>query len=194
MEAPEYSRPVNMWWHPDGGLLICGGTPSNRGLNIFNSPLARGCFFLGFSTQSVVNQMINWKSSFRMFETHIWKKTTKIASQTVGKPAFVLMLHIFRHPLKLALTAKMGEWDQQCICLCHAVSFLVKRVILVEECIVILAYLWTFLGFCYFNVFLQASLLWIMGELAGWGSVAVAVGVSDSWQVTHDTGHVTHDT
>ena len=44
-------------------------------------------------------------------------------------------------------------------------------------------------------------LMFIVGELAGVGSVAVAVGVSDTWQVTGDTWqvnhnmwHVTHDT
>ena len=31
------------------------------------------------------------------------------------------------------------------------------------------------------------------GSVAGRGSVAVAVGVSDRWQVTHDTQHMTHD-
>ena len=35
---------------------------------------------------------------------------------------------------------------------------------------------------------------WIMGELAGEGSVTVAVGVSDMWQVTRDMWHLTHDT
>ena len=33
----------------------------------------------------------------------------------------------------------------------------------------------------------------IISELSGGGSVAVAVGVSDSWQVTGDTRHVTRD-
>ena len=32
------------------------------------------------------------------------------------------------------------------------------------------------------------------GELAGGGSVVVAVGVSDMWQVTGDTQHLTTDT
>ena len=40
---------------------------------------------------------------------------------------------------------------------------------------------------------LQASLLYIMGELAVGASVAVAVGVSEKWQVTDDVQHVTHD-
>ena len=40
----------------------------------------------------------------------------------------------------------------------------------------------------------QNSLLCLMGELAWGGTVAVAVGVSDTWQVTGDTQHVTHDT
>ena len=41
---------------------------------------------------------------------------------------------------------------------------------------------------------MQAILLCMVGELAGGGSVAVAVGVSNMLQVTSDTGHVTHDT
>ena len=41
---------------------------------------------------------------------------------------------------------------------------------------------------------LRTSLLCIVEELAGVGSVAVAVGVSDSWQVTCDTQHMSHDT
>ena len=40
---------------------------------------------------------------------------------------------------------------------------------------------------------LQTSLLCIMGELAGGGSLAVAVGV-DRWHATHDTWHVKNDT
>ena len=41
---------------------------------------------------------------------------------------------------------------------------------------------------------LWTSLLCIVAELTGGGSVAVAVGVSDRWQVTLDTWQVTHDT
>ena len=37
------------------------------------------------------------------------------------------------------------------------------------------------------------SLLCIVGEFPGKGSLAVAVGVSDQGQVTGDTRHVTHD-
>ena len=33
-----------------------------------------------------------------------------------------------------------------------------------------------------------------MGELAGGGCVAVAVGVSDKWHVKGDTGHITCNT
>ena len=40
----------------------------------------------------------------------------------------------------------------------------------------------------------QTSLLCIMGELAGGWSVAVALGVSDRWQVACNTWHVTHET
>ena len=39
---------------------------------------------------------------------------------------------------------------------------------------------------------LQASLLCIVGDLAGRGSVAVAVGVSDRWHSIGDTWHLTH--
>ena len=41
---------------------------------------------------------------------------------------------------------------------------------------------------------LQTILLCIIGELAGRGSVAVAVGASDMLQVTSDTRHVKHET
>ena len=60
----------------------------------------------------------------------------------------------------------------------------------------------TFADFCSFNDFfcfcvvfgsLQTSLLCIMGESAGEGSVAVAVGVSDRWHVTHDKCNVKRD-
>ena len=37
------------------------------------------------------------------------------------------------------------------------------------------------------------SLLYIVGELAGEGSMAVAVDVSDLWQVSVDTQYVTCD-
>ena len=51
--------------------------------------------------------------------------------------------------------------------------------------------------FCFDNFWvsgsLQTSWLCIMGELAGGGSVAVAVGISDMWQVTCNTWHMTHD-
>ena len=48
------------------------------------------------------------------------------------------------------------------------------------------------------SVFIFYLVFWfckpvIMGELEGGGSVAVAVGVSDNWQVTGHTQHVTHD-
>ena len=42
-------------------------------------------------------------------------------------------------------------------------------------------------GFFKFFCVFGASLLWIMWELAGGGSVAVAVGVSDKCKVTCDT-------
>ena len=41
---------------------------------------------------------------------------------------------------------------------------------------------------------LQTSLLYIEGKLAGGGFVAVAVGVSDRWQVTGDRWRATHET
>ena len=46
-----------------------------------------------------------------------------------------------------------------------------------------------------FRIFgsLQTSLLCIMGELVGGGSVTVAVGVSNRWQVALATRHVTLD-
>ena len=48
---------------------------------------------------------------------------------------------------------------------------------------------------CVFQLVLVfwASLLWIMGELAGGGSLAVAVGVSDSWRATCYYPHLSRD-
>ena len=43
----------------------------------------------------------------------------------------------------------------------------------------------TFFGF--FVLYLQTSLLCIVGKIAGGGAMAVAIGVGDSWQVTSDT-------
>ena len=40
---------------------------------------------------------------------------------------------------------------------------------------------------------LQTTLLFIVGEFAGWGSAAVAVNVSDKWQETNDKWHATCD-
>ena len=60
---------------------------------------------------------------------------------------------------------------------------------------------WWFLRFEFVQVFgsLQTSLMLIVGESAGGGYVAVAVGVSNRWQVTGDrwqetrnTWHLTH--
>ena len=58
---------------------------------------------------------------------------------------------------------------------------------------------WYFLWFFCFNFWrffgsFQVSLLCIVGELAGGGSVAVAVSLSDKWQVTCDRWRMTHDT
>ena len=69
----------------------------------------------------------------------------------------------------------------------------------------ILAYLYHFWVFAISQIFrvsnfwggfgsLQTNLLFIMVELAGGRSVAVAVGVIYRWQVAHDILHVTHDT
>ena len=44
------------------------------------------------------------------------------------------------------------------------------------------------------SVLMNQSLLCIVGELAGGGSVAVAVCVGDMWQVTCDTWYLTPDT
>ena len=55
-----------------------------------------------------------------------------------------------------------------------------------------------FLKITWFDVFLggslQAILLCILGELAGEGAVAVAVGINDRLQGTGDTRRVTYDT
>ena len=40
---------------------------------------------------------------------------------------------------------------------------------------------------------LRNNILYIVGELAGGGSLAVAVGVSNIWQVISDTRQVTGD-
>ena len=55
---------------------------------------------------------------------------------------------------------------------------------------------WRFLRFGIFQVLvsLWTLLLCITGELAGQGSVAVAVGISDRWQVTRSKRHMTNDT
>ena len=42
--------------------------------------------------------------------------------------------------------------------------------------------------------YLQTTLLSIVWELAGGESLAVAVDISDMWQVTGDTRHMTGDT
>ena len=47
--------------------------------------------------------------------------------------------------------------------------------------------------FCIFGL-LPTSLVCMVGELAVGGSVALAVGVSDRWQVTGDKQHDTCDT
>ena len=68
-----------------------------------------------------------------------------------------------------------------------------------------LAYLQTFLGFCCFDVFLRLDLFLFFllfanqptvhnGELAGGGSLVVAVGASDKEKMTGDSQHVTPDT
>ena len=50
--------------------------------------------------------------------------------------------------------------------------------------------LWKLLNFAEVKKILPC----ILGDVAGGGSMAVAVGVSDMRQVTGDTRHVTHDT
>ena len=48
---------------------------------------------------------------------------------------------------------------------------------------------------CWVEVKISKSILpGILGQLARRGSVAVAVGVSEMWQVTHNTWHLTPDT
>ena len=74
----------------------------------------------------------------------------------------------------------------------------------VNHVLLIFPYLQTFSGYCCCDDFLSlenfsgcegfvTSLQCIMGELAGGGSVAVAVGFSDRWQVKCDMWHLTPD-
>ena len=88
------------------------------------------------------------------------------------------------------------------ICLCYRGKLTSRwtRDLWLKGVSLILAYLHRILVFFVrFNEFysgfwvLQTSLLYIRGELAGGGSVAVAFGVSDmcGWQVTNDTWHMT---
>ena len=50
----------------------------------------------------------------------------------------------------------------------------------------------TYYGLVHVNIS-SSILLCILVKLSGWGSLAVAVGVSDMWQVTFDMWHVTPD-
>ena len=66
--------------------------------------------------------------------------------------------------------------------------------LLIKDFCGFLQFQWFFsLNFCVVFGSLQTSLLCIMGESAGEGSVAVAVGVSDRWHVTHDKCNVKRD-
>ena len=103
--------------------------------------------------------------------------------------------------------------ELQCQCVCVSVTiqnthFRVSWRLLVEGYIANIGLQWHNFMFCsvllifwVFQLFrvlgaslLWARLLWIMGELAGGGSVAVAVGVSERWHMTRDTPRMTHDT
>ena len=83
--------------------------------------------------------------------------------------------------------------------LCAIAEYLFPGGLLVEEHIANVGIpldIFKFLSFHFFLwVFgsLQTSLLCIMGELAGEGSVALAVAVSDRLQVTSDTRHIKCD-